>query len=125
LPTAGKRTMPDLYSCSSELPISHHFYAARAAPDPSSGNACGKPHFAQILDRESASSRGMSRTRVPLLRVSREDRINPLRIAEPLGAFDMGPTRTLQQDVEFGVIQIVDIAPAVNDPSTAISCIAS
>jgi uncharacterized membrane protein len=36
--------------------------------------------------------------------------------------------RTMQQDVEFGVIQIVDIAlraisPAVNDPSTAISCI--
>ena len=34
----------------------------------------------------------------------------------------------MQQDVEFGVIQIVDIAlraisPAVNDPSTAISCI--
>ena len=48
--------------------------------------------------------------------------------AELLGAFDIGPTRTLQQDVEFGVIQIVDIAlraisPAVNDPSTAISCI--
>jgi len=36
--------------------------------------------------------------------------------------------RTLQQDVEFGVIQIVDVAlraisPAINDPSTAISCI--
>jgi uncharacterized membrane protein len=65
---------------------------------------------------------------VPLLHVSREDRINPLRSAELLGAFDIGPTRTLQQDVEFGVIQIVDIAlraisPAVNDPSTAISCI--
>ncbi len=34
----------------------------------------------------------------------------------------------MQQDVEFGIIQIVDIAlraisPAVNDPSTAISCI--
>jgi uncharacterized membrane protein len=34
----------------------------------------------------------------------------------------------MQQDVEFGVIQIVDIAlkaisPAVNDPSTAITCI--
>jgi hypothetical protein len=33
-----------------------------------------------------------------------------------------------QQDVEFGIIQIVDIAlramsPAVNDPSTAISCV--
>jgi uncharacterized membrane protein len=65
---------------------------------------------------------------VPLLHVSREDRINPVRAAELLGAFDIGPTRTLQQDVEFGVIQIVDIAlraisPAVNDPSTAITCI--
>ena len=45
-----------------------------------------------------------------------------------LGAFDLGPSRTLQQDVEFGVLQIVDIAlraisPAVNDPSTAISCV--
>jgi uncharacterized membrane protein len=65
---------------------------------------------------------------VPLLYVSREDRINPVRLAELMSAFDIGPTRTLQQDVEFGVIQIVDIAlraisPAVNDPSTAISCI--
>jgi len=65
---------------------------------------------------------------VPLMLVSREDRLDPLRIAELLGAFDIGPTRTLQQDVEFGVIMIVDIAlraisPAVNDPSTAISCI--
>jgi uncharacterized membrane protein len=45
-----------------------------------------------------------------------------------LAAFDFGPTRTLQQDVEFGVLQIVDIAlkaisPAVNDPSTAITCV--
>jgi uncharacterized membrane protein len=65
---------------------------------------------------------------LPLLLVSREERLNPVRVAELLGAFDIGPTRTLQQDVEFGVIQIVDIAlraisPAVNDPSTAISCI--
>ena len=65
---------------------------------------------------------------VPLLHVTRADRMDPVRSAELLGAFDIGPTRTLQQDVEFGVIQIVDIAlraisPAVNDPSTAISCI--
>jgi uncharacterized membrane protein len=65
---------------------------------------------------------------VPLLHVTRADRMDPVRSAEVLGAFDIGPTRTLQQDVEFGVIQIVDIAlraisPAVNDPSTAISCI--
>jgi len=65
---------------------------------------------------------------VPLLYVSRADRLNPVRSAELQAAFDIGPTRTLQQDVEFGVIQIVDIAlraisPAVNDPSTAITCI--
>jgi uncharacterized membrane protein len=65
---------------------------------------------------------------VPLLCVTRQSRVSPLRAAELLGAFDIGPTRTLQQDVEFGVIQLVDIAlralsPAVNDPSTAISCI--
>ena len=64
----------------------------------------------------------------PLVRITRENRVSPMRLAELLGAFDIGPTRTLQQDVEFGVIQIVDIAlraisPAVNDPSTAISCI--
>jgi uncharacterized membrane protein len=43
-------------------------------------------------------------------------------------AFDLGPVRTMQEDVEFGVRQIVDIAlkaisPAVNDPSTAATCI--
>jgi uncharacterized membrane protein len=45
-----------------------------------------------------------------------------------IAAFDIGPTRTMQQDVEFGIIQIVDIAlramsPGINDPSTAISCV--
>jgi uncharacterized membrane protein len=65
---------------------------------------------------------------VPLLSVTRQSRISPLRATELLDAFDIGPTRTLQQDVEFGIIQIVDIAlraisPAVNDPSTAMSCI--
>lgn len=43
-------------------------------------------------------------------------------------AFDLGPVRTLQDDVEFGLRQIVDIglkaiSPAVNDPSTAATCI--
>lgn len=43
-------------------------------------------------------------------------------------AFDLGPVRTMQSDVEFGFRQIVDIAlkaisPAVNDPSTACTCI--
>ncbi|WP_428486380.1 DUF2254 domain-containing protein [Rhodopila sp.] len=65
---------------------------------------------------------------VPLLMVSRRTGLDRRHAVDLTGAFDMGPMRTLQQDVEFGVIQIVDIAlraisPAVNDPSTAISCI--
>ena len=65
---------------------------------------------------------------VPLLMVSRRTRLDRYNAVDLTGAFDIGPMRTMQQDVEFGVIQIVDIAlraisPAVNDPSTAISCI--
>ena len=65
---------------------------------------------------------------VPLFMISRRSRLDRLHAVALTGAFDIGPMRTLQQDVEFGVIQIVDIAlraisPAVNDPSTAISCI--
>jgi uncharacterized membrane protein len=42
--------------------------------------------------------------------------------------FDIGPVRTMEQDIEFGLLQLVDIAlkaisPAVNDPSTAINCV--
>ena len=65
---------------------------------------------------------------VPLMMVSKGSRLSAEGTARLLAAFDFGPTRTLQQDVEFGVLQIVDIAlkaisPAVNDPSTAISCV--
>jgi uncharacterized membrane protein len=65
---------------------------------------------------------------VPLIKVSKGDRMPPDGSAELLGVFDFGPTRTLQQDVEFGVLQIVDIAlkaisPAVNDPTTAIGSV--
>jgi uncharacterized membrane protein len=65
---------------------------------------------------------------VPLMMVSKGSRLPAEGTAELLAAFDLGPTRTLQQDVEFGVLQIVDIAlkaisPAVNDPTTAINCI--
>jgi uncharacterized membrane protein len=65
---------------------------------------------------------------VPLLMVSKGERLSPDLGVELRGAFDIGPTRTLQQDIEFGILQIVDIAlraisPAVNDPSTAINCV--
>ncbi len=64
----------------------------------------------------------------PLIRVVDAGRVTPEREARLLSAVDIGPTRTMQQDVEFGIIQIVDIAlraisPAVNDPTTAINCI--
>ena len=65
---------------------------------------------------------------VPLVYVSKPERVPPERAVHIVAAFDIGPTRTLQQDIEFGVVQIVDIglraiSPAVNDPSTAISCV--
>jgi len=65
---------------------------------------------------------------VPLFSVSRKSRLTAEREEALRSAFDIGPMRTLQQDVEFGVLLIVDIAlraisPAVNDPSTAINCV--
>jgi len=64
----------------------------------------------------------------PLVLVYKASRLSAEGASEILGAFDLGPSRTLQQDVEFGVLQIVDIAlkaisPAVNDPSTGVSCV--
>ncbi len=65
---------------------------------------------------------------VPLMMVSKANRLSETATEELLAAFDLGPTRTLQQDIEFGVLQIVDVAlraisPAVNDPTTAINCV--
>ena len=65
---------------------------------------------------------------VPIIRATKPERMSEDLELRLLAALDIGPTRTMQQDVEFGVIQIVDIAlraisPAVNDPSTAISCV--
>ena len=64
----------------------------------------------------------------PLLLASKPERITEEVSKEFRAVFDIGPTRTLQQDVEFGILQIVDIAlraisPAVNDPTSAISCV--
>jgi len=65
---------------------------------------------------------------IPLLMVSKGEKVSEHVAAEFRAAFDIGPTRTLQQDVEYGILQIVDIAlkaisPAVNDPSTGIGCV--
>jgi uncharacterized membrane protein len=64
----------------------------------------------------------------PLVMANKGEPMSADARAQVRAAFDMGPSRTLQQDVEFGVLQIVDIAlkaisPAVNDPTTAINCV--
>jgi uncharacterized membrane protein len=60
--------------------------------------------------------------------VYKAERLSAEHVGQLRGTFDFGSSRTMQQDIEFGVLQIVDIAlkaisPAVNDPTTAISCI--
>lgn len=65
---------------------------------------------------------------VALLTVHRAEKLTPALSSALYDTFQIGPTRTLQQDIEFGILMIVDIAlkaisPAVNDPSTAISCV--
>lgn len=64
----------------------------------------------------------------PLFMVYKGDRLTVENREQLLSTVDIGPARTLQQDVEFGVLQIVDIAlkaisPAVNDPSTGVTCV--
>jgi uncharacterized membrane protein len=64
----------------------------------------------------------------PLLMISKGNGLSSETRAGFRDGVDLGPSRTLQQDIEFGVLQIVDIAlkaisPAVNDPSTAITCV--
>ena len=63
-----------------------------------------------------------------ILEVSGQGRVSATLEADCRRAFDIGPVRTMEQDVEFGVLQIVDIAlkaisPAVNDPTTATTCV--
>lgn len=64
----------------------------------------------------------------PLLWIQGGQAADSAWLERALKAFDLGPSRTMQQDAEFGVRQIVDVAlkaisPAINDPSTACTCI--
>jgi uncharacterized membrane protein len=56
------------------------------------------------------------------------DRVDDEVVGAIQGAFYLGPTRTLTQDIEFAIDQLVEIAvralsPGVNDPFTAINCV--
>jgi uncharacterized membrane protein len=64
----------------------------------------------------------------PLYSVSPSSALTSARRAQLLACIDLGPVRTMQDDAEYGFRQIVDIAlkalsPAVNDPSTAATCL--
>lgn len=64
----------------------------------------------------------------PLLLVYPGERINPKLISQVNQAFLLGNERTEQQDIEFPINQLVEIAlralsPGINDPFTAIRCI--
>jgi uncharacterized membrane protein len=64
----------------------------------------------------------------PLASVWMEGELDDALADEIRRAFILGPDRAPEQDVEFGMIQISDVAikalsPSVNDPTTAIRCI--
>ena len=53
---------------------------------------------------------------------------DPSVVAKIRKAFVQGSTRTMHQDAEFGVLQLVEVAvralsPGINDPFTAITCV--
>jgi uncharacterized membrane protein len=62
--------------------------------------------------------------RAPLMWISPPPDSDDPRRSEVLEAFAIGDSRTMQQDVEFGLVQLTDIAvralsPGINDPTTA------
>ncbi len=67
---------------------------------------------------------------IPLAILSSDNKITAEILDDFGAAFDFGPTCTLQQDVEFGILKIVDIAlkaisPAVNDPVQPLTVLTS
>lgn len=64
----------------------------------------------------------------PIATIFREDPLPTNGVGALQSSFTQGRNRTVSQDPEFGVVQIVDIAlkalsPGINDPTTAVSCL--
>ncbi len=64
----------------------------------------------------------------PLLYISPREKVTEEIKDICISAFDTGVVRTFQQDISLGIRQMVDIAlkaisPAINDPTTAVTCI--
>ena len=63
-----------------------------------------------------------------LARIWPGEKVNEELADEIQGAFYFGPRRTLTQDIEFAIDQLVEVAvralsPGINDPFTAINCV--
>jgi uncharacterized membrane protein len=83
---------------------------------------------ADVVLREDRGQGAFVTGGTPLIFGGPATRITPALEARINDAFALGSTPTMQQDVAFGLRQIVDIAlkaisPAVNDPTTALNCI--
>jgi uncharacterized membrane protein len=126
-------------------PPSDHAPHDTSWPAPSEGAATvvsRSSGYVQLVSRELAAQVASTGCVVHLLRpmgsfvpegtalwaVSPASQLTPAALADLLAAVDLGPTRTMQEDAEFGFRQIVDIglkaiSPAVNDPSTGTLCI--
>ena len=63
-----------------------------------------------------------------LLNVESTEPFNKVHAEQMVKSFIIGPLRTPEQDVEFAIFQLVEVAlralsPSINDPFTAITCI--
>lgn len=71
---------------------------------------------------------GFATRDVALVAASPAERVTPGLASDVLSAFRLGAVRTIHQDPDFGIRLLVDVAlraisPAVNDPSTAYTCV--
>ncbi len=81
-----------------------------------------------LLLRMECGVGGFAACGTPLARIWPADRVTEEVCKSLRDCFALDRSRTIDQDPEFGVIQIVDIAvkalsPGVNDPRTAITCV--
>ena len=115
----------------------------RRTDEPSQVVTSSKAGYLQAVDARKLFSLGEKRQLViamepfigdfilpgtPLVNISPPEAVDESVEASVHAAFVIGPDRTPEQDVEFGIIEISDIAvkalsPGINDPTTAIRCI--
>ncbi len=83
---------------------------------------------ADVVVREERAVGAFVIAHAPLASISPASKLTSELKAQVNEAFMLGTNPTMQQDIAYGIRQIVDIAikaisPAVNDPTTALNCI--